>query len=169
MPSATGMSPTALASMGSTGGLIGRSTGTVLHYTRAGDDLLHEDRRDVRASTPGCRTTVRVRHPDATRARVAAPGGSVRPVRSAGRAAGPGSAWPDLGGAGRAGVPFAVNGGRAAHRDRSRVGGVAPSQRPGRAATKGAVLTMPRPALVVRALTGPLPGSRQGPAVVRMH
>jgi hypothetical protein len=32
MPSATGMSSTALASIGSTGGLIGRSTGTVSHY-----------------------------------------------------------------------------------------------------------------------------------------
>src|SRR5205814_5160844 len=92
MPSATGMSSSALASIGSTGGLIGRSTGTVLHYTRAGDDLLHEDRREDRASTPGRRTTVRVRHPYATRPRLAAPGGSVRPVRSAGRAAGPGSA-----------------------------------------------------------------------------
>src|SRR2546421_531616 len=144
MPSATGMSPTALASMGSTGGLIGRSTGTVLHYTRAGDDLLHEDRREDRASTPGCRTTVRVRHPDATRARVAAPGGSVRPVRSAGRAAGPGSAWPDLGGAGRAGVPFAVTGGRAANPYSSRVAGVAPSQRPARAAPRAPVHTVPR-------------------------
>src|SRR5262249_7608354 len=58
MPSATGMLSTALASMGSTGGLMGRSTGTVFHCRGPAcsrsdklrrldgrtDDLLQEDK-----------------------------------------------------------------------------------------------------------------------------
>src|SRR5947209_18592595 len=49
MPSATGISSTALASMGSTGGLIGRSTATSLALRYDRDELLQVDQHRVLA------------------------------------------------------------------------------------------------------------------------